>query len=70
MPEKRPAAQAVRPTSHPEAEQLERFLRGESGGAERRIVVRHLLTGCPRCRRVTRPIWSLAHPQSGSRADF
>lgn len=45
---------------HPDAQILERFLRSELEGEERRIVVRHLLTGCPQCVAVTRRVWSLA----------
>lgn len=42
---------------HPETRLLEDFLRGELDEAERRTVVRHLLTGCPRCVAVTRRSW-------------
>ena len=45
---------------HPDSQLLERFLRCELEGEERRIVVRHLLTGCPQCVAVTRRVWSLA----------
>lgn len=45
---------------HPDSQLLERFLRNELQGEERRIVVRHLLTGCPQCVAVTRRVWSLA----------
>ena len=45
---------------HPDPQLLERFLRCEVEGEERRIVVRHLLTGCPRCVAVTRRVWVLA----------
>lgn len=38
-----------------ERESLERFLRGELAPAQNRAVVRHLLTGCPECLKVTRP---------------
>jgi hypothetical protein len=43
---------------HPPAGQLERFLRGELGERARLAVVRHLLTGCPRCAEITRRLWS------------
>lgn len=42
---------------HPTSGALLRFLAGESSGAERRAVVRHLLTGCPECVAVTRSAW-------------
>ena len=45
---------------HPRPVLLLRFLRGEAAPAESRAVVRHLLTGCPKCTAVTRPIWLLA----------
>src|SRR5215213_7614404 len=45
---------------HPDSRLLECFLRNELQGAERRAVVRHLLTGCPQCVAVTRRVWSLA----------
>ncbi len=36
-----------------------RFMRGELALAERREIVRHLLTGCVRCAALTRTAWSL-----------
>ena len=42
---------------HPDPADLERFVRGELGETERRAVVRHLLTGCPKCVAVTRRSW-------------
>ena len=39
---------------HPEPELLERFMRCELPRSEAPAVVRHLLTGCPRCLKVTR----------------
>ena len=45
---------------HHDSRLLECFLRNELQGAERRVVVRHLLTGCPQCVAVTRRVWSLA----------
>lgn len=50
--------------SHPNRDQLERFMR--AGGLpkpEVRAVVRHLLTGCPRCIAVTRRLWSFGERQ-------
>lgn len=34
---------------HPKAEQLIRFLEGRSEGAQARILIAHLLRGCPMC---------------------
>jgi anti-sigma factor RsiW len=45
------------PGGHPDPADLERFVRGELGKTERRAVVRHLLTGCPKCVAVTRRSW-------------
>jgi tetratricopeptide (TPR) repeat protein len=48
---------------HPDVRLLERFMRNELQGCERRIIVRHLLTGCPDCVAVTRRLWSFGeHP--------
>jgi hypothetical protein len=43
--------------AHPDAGQIARFMRGESPQAEARLILRHLLTGCPQCLQVTRPLW-------------
>lgn len=43
--------------AHPGTALLEAFLRGELSAAECRTVVRHLLTGCPRCVEVTGRCW-------------
>jgi hypothetical protein len=48
------------PKEHPDPRLLERFMRNETAGDERRWIVRHLLAGCTRCGAVTRRIWSLA----------
>ena len=45
---------------HPESQQLERFMRGESPRDECRLIVRHLLAGCPECVEITGQIWVLA----------
>jgi hypothetical protein len=45
------------PQVHPATALLEGFLRGELSAAECRTVVRHLLTGCPRCVKVTGRCW-------------
>lgn len=43
---------------HPSQIHLERFMRCELPPAESSAVVRHLLTGCPQCRRVTGWLWN------------
>jgi hypothetical protein len=43
----------------PGAKELERFMRRELSRPEVLAVVRHLLTGCPRCVVVTRRSWDL-----------
>jgi len=42
---------------HPDAESLARFMRGALPRDEARDVVRHLLSGCARCRRITGAWW-------------
>lgn len=44
---------------HPDTQLLERFMRAELKSAERKAIVRHLLTGCPQCVAVTRRLWAL-----------
>ena len=48
---------------HPDSRLLERFVRGDLSGprgrAECRMIVRHLLAGCPQCTRITRRLWAL-----------
>jgi hypothetical protein len=56
-----PAPLPMRP-AHPEAFQLERFLRGELTQPEVRAVVRHLLTRCPRCLEIAGRLWNLGNP--------
>ncbi len=41
---------------HPSPNLLKRFLDGTLDAAGRRRVVRHLLTGCPDCRKITREL--------------
>jgi hypothetical protein len=48
------------PKEHPDPRLLERFMRNETAGEERRWIVRHLLAGCARCGAVTRRLWNLA----------
>jgi anti-sigma factor RsiW len=47
----------MRHREHPSPVLLLRFLRGEASRAEERIVVRHLLAGCPACSAALRPAW-------------
>jgi tetratricopeptide (TPR) repeat protein len=47
------------PEDHPDPHLLERFMRNEVDGGERRRIVRHLLGGCARCVGVTRRVWDL-----------
>ena len=41
---------------HPSPDLLKRFVCGSLDAAERRRIVRHLLTGCPTCQEVTREL--------------
>jgi tetratricopeptide (TPR) repeat protein len=52
---------------HPEPGLLERFMRNEVNGPERRRVVRHLLAGCAVCGEVTRRLWELGEAPPGGR---
>jgi tetratricopeptide (TPR) repeat protein len=54
---------------HPETGLLEGLMRNELSAAERRSVVRHLLTGCPRCVEVTRRYWSFGSPWASTADD-
>jgi hypothetical protein len=47
------------PRPEPSAEQLAGLFRGELPRDEARVIVRHLLTGCPDCLQVTRWLWNL-----------
>lgn len=42
---------------HPAPEKIERFAQGECGLEENRLVVSHLLRGCPGCQRLARAAW-------------
>ena len=44
---------------HPDEKQLERFMRLDLSRPEVVPLVRHLMTGCRRCREVTRRFWEL-----------
>jgi tetratricopeptide (TPR) repeat protein len=48
---------------HPDSRLLERFMRNEVDGGERRGIVRHLLGGCAQCVAVTRSLWNLGEPR-------
>ena len=50
------------PEDHPDPRLLERFMRNEAAGEERRWIVRHLLAGCARCGAITRRLWALGEP--------
>jgi hypothetical protein len=74
MPENRPQhseehARRRSAGDHPERRLLKGLLRGELDDAERRAVVRHLLTGCPLCVAVTRRSWPSSQPGSDTRPD-
>ena len=51
---------------HPDPILLERFMRNEVEGSERRWIVRHLIAGCSRCVAVTSRLWSLGDPPAAS----
>lgn len=53
------------PQDHPDPQLLERFMRNEAAGEERRWIVRHLLAGCARCGAITRRLWELGEPGPG-----
>ena len=44
-------------TAHPDIQQLESFLRGETTRWENMRIVRYLLSGCPQCRQTLLPLW-------------
>lgn len=58
-----------KPPRHPDTGLLESLMRDELSAAERRGVVRHLLTGCPRCVAVTRRCWSLGEGKETNETD-
>jgi hypothetical protein len=43
--------------THPEPEQIRRFLLGEGDSATNQHVARHLLRGCPECQKLARAAW-------------
>ena len=55
-----PVGEGAGRQTHPDPEQLERYMHGEASREEARAIVRHLLTGCPDCVAVTRSLWGLA----------
>ena len=56
-PAESPRARLAPAAIHSPEQDLTRFMRGELARAEMAGVVRHLLTGCPRCVEVTRQHW-------------
>jgi hypothetical protein len=48
---------------HPAKEVLQRFMAGSASPAEARLVVAHLLKGCPACLGVTRQLWNFGEEQ-------
>jgi hypothetical protein len=55
----RPVARCRVRHPHPPEDHLERFVRGELPRLAAQSLVRHLLSGCPRCVAVTRRAWKL-----------
>jgi tetratricopeptide (TPR) repeat protein len=55
---------------HPDPSLLERFMRNEVRPAERRWVVRHLLSRCSSCMAVTRRLWALGDPPAAMRPPY
>lgn len=47
---------------HPDRSQFERLVRAEVSREEGRTLIRHLVTGCPRCAAVLRPLIGMADP--------
>lgn len=51
---------------HPSPDLLKRFMCSTLDAAESRRVVRHLLTGCPACQKMTGNLWrASAEPGAG-----
>jgi hypothetical protein len=50
------AVEAALDAPHPAPARLGRFVRGELSREENRALIRHLLTGCPECAAVLRPL--------------
>jgi hypothetical protein len=48
---------------HPTGADLDTFMGGRMGRKEAQNVVRHLLTGCPKCKQVTRKLFADQSPQ-------
>jgi hypothetical protein len=69
MPEPCEPREDGTPETHPGAEELARFVRGELPRPEARLIVRHLLTRCPRCTQVTRRLWELGDRAPGFDVD-
>ena len=56
--------------AHPAPVLLVRFARGEARSEETRAVIRHLLTGCPRCAAVLWPVFKTAERLALRRARY
>lgn len=59
------AAGGQTPGAHPPVKKLESLVRGELKRPEAQVVVRHLLSGCPRCAQITARLWDLERPGAG-----
>lgn len=53
------ALEEPEPNWHPAESDLERFMQGTLSPEARRDVVRHLLTRCPQCLKVTSDLWRI-----------
>jgi tetratricopeptide (TPR) repeat protein len=53
---------------HPDPALLEKLMRNDLDAAERRRVVRHLVSGCSRCVAITSQLWALGDPPDPSPA--
>ncbi|HVT15962.1 MAG TPA: hypothetical protein VHQ90_07235 [Thermoanaerobaculia bacterium] len=54
---------------HPDPALLEKLMRNDLDAAERRRVVRHLVSGCSRCVAITSQLWALGDPPDPSPAE-
>ena len=51
--------------AHPSAKTLESLVLGKLNRPDAGVVVRHLLSGCPRCAQITARLWDLERPGAG-----